>query len=232
MTDAVAADARPCSACGAPMAGPFCAQCGQRVMRGRHTLRSMLGSALGRVLNLEGGLLATAGQLTVAPHRVIRDFIDGRTGPYTHPMGYLLVTFAIFALVGGLLDLTVQGAGSDNRVYTALAVPFIALAARVVFLRGRLNYAEHLIATMYLFGHVALLLAGLQLVVPLLGQRAIEALLIGALIGAAAYFVWPYTRLFPRRPVLSALGALLALCTGVLLWALALIVFVRLAQSA
>lgn len=222
--------AAPCMSCGAPLTGAYCANCGQRVMQGRHTLRRLLAGAVGKILNLEGGLLYTAGRLTVAPAGMVRDYLSGRTAPYLHPAGYLLVSFAAFALLGQLLDLTVRGAGSSDRMMTALVVPFIAAAARLVFLRGRLNYAEHLIAAMYLLGHIALMLAALQLFVPLLGARSLQVLLVGALLAGTAYFVRAYVGLFPRRRALAAVGGFISLWGGVILWAIALMMFVQAAQ--
>lgn len=218
-----------CASCGAARAGPWCSQCGQRV-EPRHTLRTLLLGGLGRALGVDGGFLQTAIGLTIAPHRVVRDYLAGRTVRYTHPVGYLIIAFAVFALIGEVLTINVSGGGSDNRMMTALAVPFVALASRVVFMRRPMNYAEHLIVVMFLFAQIALLLAGLQFLVPLLELGALRALLIVALLIGAGYFVWVYSRLFSDRPALAAAGAFVALWGGIVLWAAALMVFVRLAQ--
>ena len=64
-----------------------------------------------------------------------------------------------------------------------------------------------------------------------LEQAAMRVLLVAALIVSVTYFVWAYVRVFDRRPVLAGLGALLSLWSGVVLWAIALILIVRLAQG-
>src|SRR5262245_25719208 len=82
-----------CLSCGAVRTGSYCVDCGQREVRGRHTLRSLLAGALSRILTVDSGLLHTAHQLTVSPGQVIRDYLAGRTQPYTHPAMYLLISF-------------------------------------------------------------------------------------------------------------------------------------------
>lgn len=219
-----------CATCGAIRTGPWCSQCGQELQSGRHTLRRLVAGGLGRVIGLDGGFLHTAIGLTVAPHRVVGDYLAGRTVRYTHPFAYLVITFAAFALIGEVLSVNVSGAGASNRALTALVVPFVALVSRVVFLRGRFNLAEHLILVVYLFAQIALLLAGLQVLVPFLGLAALRVLLLGALVAGAAYFVWAYSRIFRARPVWAGIGALAALWGGIVLWASMLILLVRLTQ--
>ena len=227
---ALEADGARCATCGAALTGRWCSQCGQEAERGRQTLRRLIFGGLGRVIGVDGGFVHTAVRLTIAPHTVVTDYLAGRTVRYTHPFAYLVIAFATFALVGELMDVTVAGEGESNRGMTALLVPFVAIASRVVFLRGRFNLAEHLILASYLFGHVALLLAGLQALVPVLTVAAMQALLVCAIVAIVAYFTWVYARVFSRHPALAGLGAIAALIGGVLLWATMLMMLVRVAQ--
>jgi hypothetical protein len=218
------AGSRQCASCGEPRTGPYCAQCGQREMQGRHTLRSMIGGALGRLLNLERGFVHTAWKLTVAPGAVIRDFLAGRTVRYAHPFGYLLIAVAAFALLAQPLGV-VTGGGND-RVFVLLLVPFVAGVSRLLFWRAELCFAEHLIVGMYAFGHIVLLLTLLQPATLLLGGAALRMLVVGALILAVAYLAWAYSRVFSARPLLAALGGLAALAGGIVVWGVAMTLIV------
>ena len=207
---------RLCQTCGAPCNGRFCAQCGQREFKGRHTLRRFVAGALQRTVGEEGAL-HTARQLTVRPGRVIRDYLAGRTIRYVHPATYLLLGVAFFALVLGVVG-GPTGAGETERLFTLLVIPFVVVASRMVFWRGPFNFAEHLIVVLYLAGHVLVILAatyGVVLLVPrsFAGSAALAWFAIGA-----GYFVWGYSRIFEERPIRAAGAALAALSIGILVW--------------
>jgi len=223
-----------CASCGAARTGPYCAQCGQRELRGRHTLRGMAAAFLGRVLDLDHGLLHTVHGLTVRPGTVVRDYLAGRTVPYTNPAAYLLICFAAFAIAARVFG---GATGSeDDRALAALVVPFIAAASRLLFWRTRLNYAEHLVLVLYLLGHVALILAVLQAVLsPALrgdpGTVMSGIVVFGALGIGIAYYGWAFSRIFPARPWLAAAGGLAALAGGAALWLYAVIALLRALRS-
>src|SRR5690606_37029182 len=219
-----------CAACGAPLGGPFCAACGQRVLDGRHTLRRLVGDAFQRLFNVEGGLTHTFLQMTVNPARVVRDYLSGRTVVYTHPVAYLIIAFAIFALAFSWLGGT-SSAGIERLAAGAIPL-FLAFASRLVFLRTGLNYAEHLILNMFLFAHGVLFLTLAMVVPSMLPQTARTGVLAGALAVVCAYVVWSYSRIFPQRAVLAAVGGLCALVLGLGLWAGALaLVIARVAAT-
>lgn len=212
-----------CANCGATLSGPWCAACGQRALVGRYSLRGFARAGLGHVLDVDRGFLHTVLRLTTAPARVIREFIAGATKRYTHPVAYLLVAFAGFAVTGRLAGGQAGLADGSNRALTATAVPVIAVVARIIFWRARLNYAEHLIATMYLIGHVVLGLAAIQALTPIVPVEASTALGLGGVAAGVGYFSWGYGRLMGRRRWIGAAGGLSALALGLALWALALV---------
>jgi hypothetical protein len=216
-----------CVNCGAARAGPYCTHCGQREIHRPHTLRSMIGGVVDRMLNLDRGIVHTAFRLTAAPGDVVREYLAGRTVPYTHPFGYLLLAFAAFAVAARLLGGAQTGAGSDIRFFTLLLVPFVAAVSWLLFRRTGLTFAEHLILDMYLFGHVALLLALMHVAVPLASGTALSVLVTGALAAGFGYFVWGYSRVFRTRPLLAAIGGIAALAGGTVLWGAAVAALVR-----
>ena len=226
--------AKSCVNCGAALRSRFCPDCGQPAQHGRHTLSSLLmRGALTRLLNVDGGFLHTAWRLTVAPAVVLREYLSGRTAPYTHPVAYLFITFAAFTLLAPLFGGSFGGSNSGNRVMTALLVPLVALASRLFFQRMRHSYAEHLIIALYLFAQIALFFTLLLFLTPIIARypgAGLVTLIISVLV-SIGYFCNAYSRLFERRPVLAALGGLAALAGGAILWGAVIAVIVQLART-
>lgn len=66
MTDATL-DGASCINCGAPLNGPFCAQCGQRAASGPPTVRAFLHDASEELLGFERKLFRTLRALFLKP---------------------------------------------------------------------------------------------------------------------------------------------------------------------
>jgi hypothetical protein len=224
-------EAGSCANCGAAPGGPFCARCGQRALTGRHTVRGMAGGILARIVNLERGFFHTVARLTVAPGQVVRDYLGGRTVPYVHPFGYLLVTFALFVLLGELLGGARFGTIPSNRVLVILVVPFVAGASWVLFRRAGFHYAEHLILCTYVLGHMALLVAAMQPAVPLTEGRVRFFLAVSAPVVAVGYAAWAFSRVFAGRPLLAAAGGAASVLAGVVLWGIAMSAIVHVLRA-
>jgi hypothetical protein len=205
-----------CVTCGAVRYGPFCSECGQREIIGRYTLRMVATSALRRTVGEEGAL-TTIKQLVVRPGWVIRDFLSGRSVRYVHPATYLLLTAAIFAVVSSTLG-NATGGGESDQLFALLIIPFVAAAARVIFWRGSYNYAEHLIAVVYLAAQAILFLAVLYVGVLIVPQALIRWFAVVPLAVCVGYFVWGYSQMFEQRRLLVAGRALAALLIGTVAW--------------
>jgi hypothetical protein len=218
----VAATSAPgaCVSCGALGVGRFCPSCGQGRTDGRHTLRRFGHWALASVVG-EKGLVNTAVHLTARPGRVMTDYLAGRTIRYVNPVGYLLVTAALFTLVGRLIGGS-TGAAESDRLIALLAVPFVAAAARVLYWRGPYNLAEHLIIVTYLGAHMLALLTMFYLgvlVVPAAGIAAYAALSLGA---GLVYYGWGYSQVFPLPRYLGVLLAVMSVALGSAIWVAAM----------
>jgi hypothetical protein len=84
-----------CRNCGAPLAGDYCAGCGQRVRELR--LADVAGEALEDVTDLDSRLWRTLKGLLFRPGSVTADYINGRRARYVPPIRlYLVVSFAVF----------------------------------------------------------------------------------------------------------------------------------------
>ena len=211
-------DVGRCPSCGATRTGPYCAECGQRFLDGRHSLVSLVGGVVERLASLEHGLVHTLVRLVVDPGVVIRDYLAGRTVMYVHPFAYLIVGFGVFALAWGWMGV---GGGDMERWLFGILVLFLAAASRLVFRRASMNYAEHLILNMFLYGQMVLFLtAGMVIVRTLPGvTRNVASVVV--LVSVCGYLMWGYSRVFRGRRLLSALGGLVVLIAGTAVWAVA-----------
>jgi Protein of unknown function (DUF3667) len=89
-----------CENCGAPMAGLFCAQCGQAAIDYRRSFRHIIVDVLDSFLNWDSKFFATIGWLIVRPWHLTNQFLAGRRVRYVHPLRlYLLVSILFFFVV-------------------------------------------------------------------------------------------------------------------------------------
>jgi len=89
-----------CENCGAPMAGPFCAQCGQAAVDYRRSFRHIIVDVLDSFLSWDSKFFATIGWLIVRPWHLTNQFLAGRRVRYVHPLRlYLLVSILFFFVI-------------------------------------------------------------------------------------------------------------------------------------
>jgi hypothetical protein len=86
-----------CLNCGTPVAGKFCAECGQSREDHSRSLRSFLHELVEHHLLLDGKTLRTAYALVLRPGELTRAYIEGRRARYVSPIRlYLFMSFAFF----------------------------------------------------------------------------------------------------------------------------------------
>jgi Protein of unknown function (DUF3667) len=86
-----------CENCGAPMAGPFCAQCGQHAVDYRRSFGRVFADILDSFLNWDSKFFVTIGLLVLWPWRLTLAFLAGKRVRYVHPLRlYLLVSIVFF----------------------------------------------------------------------------------------------------------------------------------------
>ena len=225
--EAAAPVAGACPTCDARMTREFCAECGQRAPRGRHTLRSIAAHLLADTVNLDRGLLFTFLELFRAPGAMVRRYLRGGTVSYTNPAKYFLVVGAVTTLVyvqsgiaAEVAASVAEGmrAGSNGGIHPragsvldfiasyftlllAFTLPTTALASRWVYRRAGLNYAEHLIFNTYAGAQQCVLLVGVVLLGAVLGGD-LEVWLQWSILPASIYFAWAASELVggPRAP--------------------------------
>ena len=167
-------------------------------------------------LNLERGLPATLRGLSIRPGRTVREYLSGRTRPYTNPVKYLLVFVALsgFAtLFLGVMErqAEVLGAVAGERppqldryldlmtryfnVALVAGVPFMAVFTRLLFRRAGFNIAEHLIFNTYAYGHQTALFLPFAAAMAI-APEAFLPWLLGYMLVMTAYYLWASERFF------------------------------------
>ncbi len=89
-----------CENCGAPLAGHYCAQCGQPAIDYRRSFRHVIVDILDSFLNWDSKFFATIGLLIAKPWRLTNEFLSGKRVRYVHPLRlYLLASILFFFAV-------------------------------------------------------------------------------------------------------------------------------------
>ncbi len=90
-----------CVSCAAPLSGPYCARCGERVLEPEAlTLRHFLVHTVAHeLLHVDGKLWRTLRLLFVRPGRLSLEYAAGRRRPYVNPFRLLLIAIVAYALM-------------------------------------------------------------------------------------------------------------------------------------
>jgi hypothetical protein len=110
---------RNCLNCGAPLAGAYCADCGQKSHVHR-SLRAFMGDFVAGFLNFEGKFWRTLPMLAWCPGDLTRRYVAGERARFISPVAlYLFSVFLMFAVLNltGALD-----TGAPGGVRTSMQV--------------------------------------------------------------------------------------------------------------
>ena len=104
MDDTTAAE---CASCRTPLTGPYCAQCGEKVIDSEaQTVRHLVAHTLAdEVAHLDGKFWRTLRGLVCRPGFLSEEYCAGRRRPYIKPVRLLITSIITYALLtqGGLL---------------------------------------------------------------------------------------------------------------------------------
>ena len=90
---------KSCLNCGTPLAGPYCAACGQKAHVHR-SLRGFLFDFVQGLYNFEGKIWRTLPMLALHPGEMTRRYIAGERARFISPVAlYLFTVFAMFAVL-------------------------------------------------------------------------------------------------------------------------------------
>lgn len=96
-----------CASCGTPMAGEFCAACGQRRFRPEdRRFARLMGEALGAFTDLDSRLWRSLRALMLKPGRIARDWFEGRRAAWVSPIRLFLLANLVYFVAPALTDLS------------------------------------------------------------------------------------------------------------------------------
>ena len=98
-----------CENCGAPLAGEFCAQCGQHAIDYRRSIFRVLLDAADSFLNWDTKFLHSMNQLLIHPWQLTNDFNAGRRARYVHPLRLYLIASIVFFLLARAINWDADG---------------------------------------------------------------------------------------------------------------------------
>lgn len=105
-----------CANCGAPLVGPYCAQCGQHAHQSARTIGALFHDAWHVLTHVDGRFWQTLRTLLVRPGRLTREYFAERRASYIPPARlYLVLSLLFFALgaLGSHRGLTLNGSADD-----------------------------------------------------------------------------------------------------------------------
>jgi hypothetical protein len=93
-----------CANCGTPLAGPYCADCGQRDQPLRVPVHRFLAQSFTEFFGVDGRVWATLGVLLFKPGKLTAEYVAGRRRRYLRPLRVYLSTTLLFFVLLALLD--------------------------------------------------------------------------------------------------------------------------------
>ncbi len=114
-----------CENCEAPLAGPFCAQCGQHAIDYRRSFMQVVVDAADSFFDWDTKFLRSLGILLTRPGKLTIDFNAGRRVRYMHPLRFYFLASIAFFLLAKLINFAPSGpialdAGDRAEIDTAL----------------------------------------------------------------------------------------------------------------
>lgn len=199
-----------CKNCGEALHGAYCGACGQKIITERITIRYIFSELFNIVTNFDHGLWHTIKMMFVAPGELIRNYLNGQTRRYYHPLRFLIFMIAISVAINlglGVYDRqqseiqSMVGAPQSEEIVATqqqlnqeikkylnfipmIMIPVLALFSYLFFRKQPWNYAEHLVMHSFMQGQFALIGVPVALLSAFLqGQYTVHILLIVIGIG-------------------------------------------------
>jgi hypothetical protein len=88
-----------CLNCGTIFADKYCPHCGQKSEVKKLSWHSLWEEIFHFFTHIEKGFLRTSKQLIICPHKVCKEYLDGKRKQYYKPVSFLLVWITIFTLI-------------------------------------------------------------------------------------------------------------------------------------
>ena len=164
-----------CLNCGTTITENFCPKCGQKKDVARLTWHSLIEEIFHFLSHIEKGFLNTSYRLIIQPDKVIGEYLEGRRKKYMKPIALYLIWVAIQLLAnqsitdlmhyenlrsGGFL---LQGGEAqayivkNSKLFGLLQLPTLSFFVWLIISRPKLNFIETLVALIYVFAAITIL---------------------------------------------------------------------------
>jgi hypothetical protein len=157
-SDAVPGKCRNCDA-DVPPGQAYCGVCGQKYVSDRLTVRQIGNDLLHAVIHVDRSALSLIRMLLIHPGTVALEYVQGRRKRYFGPFSFLAVVVAAASALVAITGFRAVSSDSPNVVADFLQghinllmfaeVPLLAGYSRVLDVRARFNWAEHLVLVAY-----------------------------------------------------------------------------------
>jgi hypothetical protein len=146
----------------------FCGACGQRVIRGRLTLREIGHDVMHALTHADRSIFVLIGALITRPGKVAREYVDGRRKRYFGPFAFLVIAVGVASFLTYVMGLQWFEAVPQGGARTFLSrhfnlvvliqAPLLAIGCKLLFFGARMHFAEHMVLAAYTSGMRALAL--------------------------------------------------------------------------
>ena len=147
----------------------FCGHCGQRMVRGRLTLREVGHDLVHAITHADHSIFSLIKELTLRPGVVASEYVAGKRKKYFGPFAFLFILVGLASFVTLLSGVEwFAPVPGDNparqflqqhfNLVVLIQAPVLALLCQMLFWSRRLHFAEHLVLSAYTSGYRCLLL--------------------------------------------------------------------------
>lgn len=167
-----------CLNCHSELHGKYCAHCGQKASTKRIKFKYFLTDILGRVIQLERGMLFTIKEILLRPGKSALDYISGKRIAYVNIFLMTLFALGVFVLAvkydfklrswygeeapeletNEAGELIVNFFKANFRYVIVSFIPAFGLSSIIFFRRKKLNYSEHAVLSAFTLLGVFILL--------------------------------------------------------------------------
>lgn len=159
----------------------YCPNCGQKAHLHRISFHDIAHDAVHYFTHADKGIFFLLKKLITETGAVARKYIEGQRKQYFTPLNFFLICVAIFVIVNNVVkplpslpqEETTQTVSVEEmraaqvqdffkqhgKMVSIFALPFIAFLYYLFYIKGRYNFAEHVVANMYMTGFTLLVYA-------------------------------------------------------------------------
>ncbi len=176
-------DNQNCKTCQATLSGPFCSNCGQKIITHRLSVKVLFRQLFSMITNLERGMWYTLIAMFRSPAKVVNQYVNGATVQYYNPIRLVLVVGTISVLImfsftsfsesqteiNEMINPNMSESQAafqqalNNRMkpfmnlMPILLIPFFAMASYLLYRKRHLNYAEHMVMQSFSYAALSLI---------------------------------------------------------------------------